>query len=389
MKIAYIGQKGIPAKIGGVEKHVEELAVKMAEKSHNVFVYARNNYNDKKLKEFKGVKIIYLPSISTKNLDAISHTFLATIHALFQNYDIIHFHSIGPSSLSFLIRLFKRKTKLVATYHCQDYFHQKWGFFAKSFLQFGEWMICKAPQKTIVVSNTLKSFLKNRYEKETTYIPNGFSISENFETDEIEKLDLQKNGYILSVNRLVKHKGIHYLIEAFKKLEDKNLSAGKKLVIVGEGFYTNEYVKKIKKMSEGRKIIIFTGVQTGKILNQLFSNAFLYVHSSQSEGLSISLLEAMGHGKTILSSDIPENVEAISNDGFYFENGNAEDLESKLEEILKKDADVLKEMGEKARVRANEKYDWNKIVDKTENLYTSLLLQKKYIDLTKTYERSM
>jgi len=377
MKIAFIGQKGIPAKIGGVEKHVEELAKRMVQKDHEVFVYARNNYTDKNLNNFEGVNIIHFPSIPTKHLDAIFHTFLSTLHALFQNYDVIHFHSIGPSSLSFLVRLFKRKTALVATCHCQDYFHQKWNWFAKLCLQFGEFMICKIPQKTIVVSNTLKSFLKNKYAKETIYIPNGFDIFETKEIDEIEKLGLRKNEYILSVNRLVKHKGIHYLIEAFKKLEDRNLAAGKKLVIVGEGSHTEKYVKYLKEIAAGRKSIIFLGVRTGKTLHQLFSNAFLYVQSSQSEGLSISLLEAMGHGKAILASDIPENIEAVSNTGSYFENGNVEDLTFKLSEILAKDPAILDEMGEKAKSRADEKYNWEKIINQTEAAYQNLLLQKK------------
>ena len=126
MKIAFIGQKGIPAKFGGVERHVEELATNLAQMGHEVFVYARKNYTDNNLKEYKGIKIILLPSIPSKHLDAISHTFLATIHSLFQNYDAIHFHSIGPTFLSFLVRIFGGETKLVATYHCQDYYHQKY-----------------------------------------------------------------------------------------------------------------------------------------------------------------------------------------------------------------------------------------------------------------------
>ncbi len=113
MKIAFIGQKGIPAIMGGVEKHVEELAVRLAALGHEVFVYVRHNYTYKNLQEFKGVKLIHLPSISTKHLDAISHTFLATLHALFCSYDIVHYQAIGPSFLSWIIKLFKRKTLLL------------------------------------------------------------------------------------------------------------------------------------------------------------------------------------------------------------------------------------------------------------------------------------
>jgi len=375
MKIAFIGQKGIPAKLGGVERHVEELAVKMAQKGHEVFVYARKNYTDNNLKEYKGVKIILLPSIGTKHLDAITHTFLATVHALFQKYDVIHFHSIGPNFWNFLVKIFGGKTKLVATYHCQDYYHQKWNWFARKSLQLGEWMTCKIPNKTIAVSKILNSFIKNEYKIDSVYIPNGYSISRTNRIDEIQKWGLEKNNYILSISRLIKHKGIHYLIEAFKNLEDQGMTAGKKLVIVGEGFHTDEYVKNLKKQAEGRNNIIFTGAQTSEALAQLFENAYLFVQPSQSEGLSITLLEAMGYGKGILVSDIPENMEPLNQTGFNFENGNASDLQEKLKKILSED-ELVKNEGFKSKKIAEDKFNWENIVSKTENLYKSLILNK-------------
>ena len=284
MKIAFIGQKGIPAKSGGVERHVEELSVKLAEKGHEVFVYARNNYTEKNINEYKKVKLVHLSSVSTKHLDAIIHTFLATIHAIFQKYDVIHYHSIGPSSLCFLIKIFKRKTTLIATYHCQDYFHKKWGFIAKAYLKFGEFVISKVPDKTIVVTNIIKSFVKNKYNCDAVVIPNGMNVKKINQFGKVkERWNLGKDEYILTVGRLIKHKGVHYLIEAYKKLEDNNLTQGKKLVVVGDGFYTDDYVEKLKQLAGGRENIIFTGDQQGEVLKELFSNAYLFVQSSESE----------------------------------------------------------------------------------------------------------
>ena len=375
MKIAFIGQKGIPAKFGGVERHVQELAINLAQMGHEVFVYARRNYTDNNLKEYRGVKIILLPSIPSKHLDAISHTLLATTHALFQKYDVVHFHSIGPTFLSFLVRFFGGKTKLVATYHCQDYYHQKWNWFARKCLQLGEWVTCKAPHQTIAVSKILTSFIKNEHETSPIYIPNGYSILRTSETKEIAKWGLEKNNYILSVSRLIKHKGIHYLISAFRDLEDRGLANGKKLVIVGDGFYTDNYVDYLKKLAQGRENIIFTGSQSGETLAELFENAYLFVQPSQSEGLSITLLEAMGYGKGILVSDIPENMEPISQTSFNFENGNAEDLAKKLESLLNHPEDVIKE-GMRAQVVAEDKFNWKNITQKVEALYLKLVSQK-------------
>ena len=280
MKIAFIGQKGIPAKSGGVENHVENLAVELAQKGHAVFVYVRNNYTDKNLMEYKGVKLIHLPSIPTKNLDAISHTFFAIVHAIFQKYDVVHFHSIGPNSLNFLIKIFKPKTALIATYHCQDYLHQKWGAFARAYLKLGEYMTCKITDKTIVVTKTLQKFVRDKFKKETVVIPSGVRVAKNANTNELEKWGLKENEYIISVSRLIRHKGIHYLIEAFKNLEDRNLTGGKKLVIVGDGFYTSDYVAELKKIAEVSKNIIFVGAQNGEALSQLFSHSYLFVQPS-------------------------------------------------------------------------------------------------------------
>jgi glycosyltransferase involved in cell wall biosynthesis len=165
MKIIMIGQKGIPSRGGGVEKHVEDLSTRLVNAGHEVLAYTRPSYTEKHLKEYKGVRLISLPSVKTKNLDAISHTFLACLHLIFRirKVDIVHFHAIGPSSLLLLIKIFRPGIKIVSTFHCQDYFHQKWGFFAKTYLKLGEYICCKFSDKTIAVSEELKKYAEKKY----------------------------------------------------------------------------------------------------------------------------------------------------------------------------------------------------------------------------------
>ena len=377
MKIAFIGQKGIPAKFGGVEKHVEELAAQMAKQGHQVFAYVRNNYTDKKLKEYRGVKLVHLSGISTKHLDAISHTFLATLHSLFQNYNIIHYQAIGPSSLSWIIKLLKRKTVLVSTFHCQDYYHQKWGWLARKYLHFSEYISCKIPDGVIAVSKTLHEHALKKYGVSAALIPNGSKANINLGSEALAKWNLKEKKYILFVGRLIKHKGVHYLIEAFKQMEDTSKVANNfKLVIVGDGFHTDDYVKYLKTISEKRNNIIFTGNQTGKILDQLFSHAYLFVQPSESEGLSIALLEAMGYGIAPLVSDIEENLEATGKARFSFETKNIQDLKSRLAYLLNRENEV-EMMGGKAKKRAEEKFSWESIARKTAQVYRELAISKK------------
>jgi len=372
MKIAFIGQKGIPAKSGGIERHVEEIAVRMAKQGHEVFVYVRNNYTPKELTLYKGVHLIHLPSISTKHLDAISHTFFASLHALISRYDVIHYHGIGPSILSFIPRFLKWKTPVVATFHCQDYYHQKWGAVARTALRLGEWMTCKVPNKTITVSKSLALLAKEKYDTETSIIPNGAVVSYCEKTNEISAWNLKDKKYILSQGRLIKHKGVHYLIEAFKQLEDTSKVPNNfKLVIVGDGFHTDDYVRYLHTISKGRENIIFTGSQTGEAMEQLFSHAYLFVQPSESEGMSLSLLEAMGHGLTPLVSDIKENVDVVEKDGFSFVSKSVGDLRDRLAYLISR-PDEVEKVGALAKQKIQDQFSWDSIAKKTVDLYKSI-----------------
>jgi glycosyltransferase involved in cell wall biosynthesis len=375
MKIAFIGQKGIPTRSGGVERHVEEIATRLASYGHEVFVYARPNYTDKGLAQYQGVNIISLPSIGTKNLDAISHTLLASLHALFKNYDVVHYQAIGPSSLCWIVRLLKRNTVVVSTFHCQDYFHQKWGIFAQLYLKISEWVACNAPHVTITVSKSLKKYADEKYRIDTKIIPNGAEVKNVSGSDLLAQYNLREKKYAVYIGRLVKHKGVHYLIEAFKQLEDTTkLPNGYKLVIVGDGAHTDEYVKYLKVISEGRENIIFTGSQTGKMLEQLFANAQIFVQPSESEGMSIALLEAMGYGVAPLVSDIKENTEVVANEGLIFKSKNIDDLKKHLAYLVNK-PDEAEKIGEKAQCRIEKEFSWDSIARKTEEIYFSQQLK--------------
>lgn len=366
MKIYFIGQKGIPSHSGGVEKHVEDLASCLVERGHKVFAYTRFNYTPKKLKQFQGVRLVGLPSIPTKHLDAISHTFLACLHLLFQRrVDVVHFHSIGPSFWIWLVRLLKPKTRIVATFHSRCYQHQKWGFLARLSLKWGEKMCVRYANRLIVVSRVLKDYVENNYSRKAYYIPNGVLPHSYLEPEKIkQKWGLEKGNYILNVSRLVKHKGIHYLIRAFKELD-----TDKKLVLVGEGAHTDSYVRQLKQEAGDDPRIIFTGVQFNSVLKEIYSNAFLFVQPSEAEGLSIALLEAMSYGLPVVASDIRENREALGEGGAFFKNKDHKDLVSKLEYFLA-DPEAVTWAGQNNRERALQKYGWDNIVTKTLKVYS-------------------
>ncbi|MFH0988069.1 MAG: glycosyltransferase family 4 protein [Parcubacteria group bacterium] len=374
MKIAFIGQKGIPMTFGGVEKHVERLAVGLADKGHQVFAYTRPWYTPGSKKSYLGVKLISLGSIKTKSLDTITHTFLATIDAMKRDYDIIHYHGVGPSLVAWIPKLFKPSTKVVITFHSIDRYHQKWGLIGRMALYVGERFSVYFSDETITVSKVLQMYCAEKLGADTIYIPNGVDIPELVAPSLIKKkFGLEKDGYILFLSRLVRHKGAHYLIDAYKQLK-----TSKKLVIAGASAFTEKYVASLKKLVGDNKNIIFTGsVQGGdKLWRELYSNAYLFAHPSESEGLPIVVLEAMSFGRTVLCSDIPENMEAIAGGhGFAFENMNCKDLKKKLEYLLSR-PELVKKVGERARDYVAKNYAWGDIVNSVEKVYEQVLARK-------------
>lgn len=381
MRIAMIGQKTLPfigGKGGGVERHVEELAVRLVEKGHSVFAYSRAYLMEEKFKKYKGVKIVYTPSIPTKNFDTITHVFFSTLHAIFQRYDVIHYHGVGPSTLAWLPRLFCRKTKVVVTFHSIDRFHKKWGWFARWYLGHGEWTALHYPHVTVVVSKSIQQYCRQMYGKEPVYIPNGTELHYTAEAHDnlIRSFGLAKGNYILTAARLIQHKGIHYLIEAYKKMEkmhgtdQKKWPGGqiRKLAIVGAPSYTDDYLKYLKKLAAGSSNIVFVGFQHGETLAQLFANAYLYVHPSEAEGLSITILEAMSYGTCVLVSNIPENLESIDHAGFTFQSKNVNDLYEMLVYLLDFPESV-KRHGEKGFSFIKKNFNWQDIVDDIEKVY--------------------
>ncbi|MEI7498636.1 MAG: glycosyltransferase family 4 protein [Candidatus Falkowbacteria bacterium] len=371
MRVIFIGQKGIPAISGGVERHVEDLAVRLVELGHEVIVYTRRNYTDQNLATYKGIHLISLPNIPTKHLDAISHTFLACLDSLRRKPDVVHFHSIGPSFLLWIVKLLNPRVTVISTFHTMCYHHQKWSPFARWSLRLGERVCCQLSDATIAISKSLTGYVKQKYGRTAHYLPNGVNVSRTDNSDQLKSFNLEPRGYFLTVSRLVKHKGLQYAIEAFKRID-----TDMKLVIVGDGAYTDDYVKHLHRMARKDSRIIFTGALSGEPLQQLYSHAYAFIQPSESEGLSISLLEAMAYERPVLVSDIPENLEALPKGEYVFKQKSILDLRAKMEWMLK-NSGLIKNSGQANRKHVLSEYSWNDIAAGVVKVYKQTITAKK------------
>lgn len=366
MKIAVIGQKGIPSRAGGVEIHVEEIMARMIDYDNTITVYCRESYCSEKYTSYRGIRIKYMKSLNSKHLDAITYTFLSTIDAIRNKNDIIHYHALGPTLLSFIPRLFG--IKVVSTCHGLDWQREKWGKFAKFALKLGEISSIKFPQEIIVVSKKLQRYYMKKYDKKTIYIPNGIENKKRLKPNIIKDVyGLKKDEYILFLARLVPEKGAHYLIDAFNEID-----TDKKLVIAGGSSHSNKYVNILKEKAKENKNIIFTGFVSGDTLDELFTNAYLYVLPSEIEGLPISLLEAMAYGQCCLVSDIEENLEVVENFAEVFKNKDVYDLKKKLSKLMK-DNEKVYNYKNKSSEFIKSKYNWDNVSKETYEVYKTII----------------
>ena len=368
-----IGHKFIPSRDGGVEVVVSNLAPHLAKIGYDVTCYNRTNKQFKELRksgplprEYEGVRLIWTPTVDRRGLAAMSSSIIATVMASFRRYDLIHFHTEGPCVLCGLPKLMGKK--VVVTIHGLDHMRQKWGRFASAYILRGEKAAVRHADSIIVLSEGVRKYFLETYGRETVLIPNGIDPAEVLPADEITKqFGLSSREYILFLGRLVPEKGIHYLIEAYQKLR-----TDKKLVIVGGTSDTNDYVRRLYDMAEGYPNIIFTGFQQGRVAEELYSNAYLYVLPSDLEGMPLTLLEAMNYGCCCVTSDIGECADVMDGCGFTFPRGNVDALRETLQDLCDhpEKADAHRE--EAKKVIAS-KYTWKDITAQTDELYRKLL----------------
>jgi glycosyltransferase involved in cell wall biosynthesis len=364
MRIAMVGQKGIPATYGGIERHVEEIGARLVERGHEVTVYTRLHYS--KLGGIhRGMRVKRLPSVNTKHLDTITHCALSTLDAIFGGYDVVHYHALGPSVFARWPKI--RGLKTVVTVHGLDWQRGKWGRSAAWFLRQCEKPAIHFPDRTIVVSKSLHDYFESHYGIETSIIPNGVNPGVDRPPNKIRRFGLDKGRYVLFVGRLVPEKGCHLLLEAFNRVKTEA-----QLVLAGGSSFSDGYVDTLNRLKNGNDRIQMLGYVYGDLLEELWSNAYCVVQPSLLEGLSISLLEALSHGKCILASDIPENLEVIEECAVTHRTQDVDDLAAKLQYLLD-EPDVVQRMAKGCRSYARERFGWSHVVDQTEAVYKEIV----------------
>lgn len=371
MRIAMVGHKRVPSREGGIEIVVEEIGARMAAQGHEVTCYNRGGHHvsgkeyevsSKKQKSYRGMCLRTVPTIDKKGLAAITASFFGAVCAGLGKYDVVHFHAEGPCMMLWIPKLLGKRC--VATIHGLDHQRGKWGKLARFTIMTGEKCAAKYADEIIVLSRGVQKYFKDTYDRETKLIPNGVNRPACVQTKEItDKYGLHKDEYILFLGRIVPEKGLTYLVEAYRQVK-----TDKKLVIAGGSSDTGGFYEQIKQQAEGDDRILFTGFVQGQMLEELYSNAYVYVLPSDLEGMPLSLLEAMSYGNCCLTSDIRECADVVEEHAVVFRHSDVGDLQSKLHSLCD-DEELVKRYKAEAAEYICGKYNWVEVVKETLRVY--------------------
>ena len=384
MKIAVVGAKGLPPKQGGVEHYCAEVYPRMVNKGHSVDLFARSSYTGTSWLEnydFEGVKVISLPDVRMRGVDAFVTSALGALSATGNQYDIIHFQALGPSLFTGLSRI-TTNAKIVVTCHGLDWQRAKWGNFSTGLIKMGEKTAVRCAHGIIAVSDALHNYFLQNYGRNAVYIPTAPASYAKSDPDFAygSKLGLERGKYMLFLCRLVPEKRPDLLVEAFRNLQPSNL----KLVLAGGVSNTKSFTSKLLNQIANDSNIVFAGELRGARLAEIVRGAGLFILPSDVEGLPMAMLEAMREGIPILASNIPPHQQLIAGGrGRLFEAGS---LESCIKELswATENSSYMATMAETAQNYVRGNYSWDYIAKETLELYKTLLDLPSEVDTKKS-----
>jgi glycosyltransferase involved in cell wall biosynthesis len=367
LRIAMLGTRGLPATYGGVEHHVEEVGQRLVARGHRVTVYSERGYHGSGASgEHLGMSVVQVPSVRSRSLEALAHSAFSTAAAMAAGHDVIHYHAVGPGVMAPVPRVLSRAV-VVQTIHGLDAERDKWGRGARAMLRTATGMSARVPDVTVAVSSALQDHYRTRFGRPCVHIANGTTPRARRDLDLVAaKHGLRAGGYVLFVGRLVPEKRPDLLLRAFARLR-----TDLRLVVVGGSCYTDGYVDELHALAARDDRVLMTGYAFGRELDELFSNAALFVQPSALEGLPLTLLEAIGSSLPVVASDIPPHREVVGRDRSGARVFPADDEAALAGTLASALADLPAERrgAEELAADVSGHYDWDRCADELERVY--------------------
>ncbi|MGI8989446.1 MAG: DUF1972 domain-containing protein [Bryobacteraceae bacterium] len=359
MRIAILGTRGIPAAYGGFETFAEELSIRLAQRGHAVTVYCRDRHD---CRRYRGVALVYLPTIRHKYLDTLAHTFVSTLWLLTHRADVALYCNAANAIFTIAPRLLGIPVAL--NVDGIERRRKKWNLLAKSWYLISEFLATILPSAIVSDAETIERYYLERYRKPSTFIPYGADLEVARADEALQRLGLDKRRYFLYVSRLEPENHALEVREAFESVE-----TDLKLAIVGDAPYATEYIGRVRDTRDPR--VVVPGAIYGQGYRELGTFCFAYIQATEVGGTHPALLEAMGRGALVLYRNNPENNEVCGSAGIPFE--GREDLADKIRFVLAMPEEERETYRRRAIERVQERYSWDAVTSRYERLFDSLV----------------
>jgi glycosyltransferase involved in cell wall biosynthesis len=352
---------------GGTSRVVENLILQLKDK-YDITIYCYKNVLAKD--HIEGVKVVQFKPLASGSLGSMLYFLLSALHILFfAKADIINAHK---TDCAIFIPLLRLRFKVIATSHEAPYKRDKWNAFQKFYFHMAEWFFIKTANVCTCISEPLSKYYKEKYGKDVHFIPNGINITApaDYDYKRAESFippgaSLYKPFILFSARRLMSTKGCHTMLEALQLINYKG-----QIFITGE-LEESPYLAKLKKLSANLNVFFLGYVDPLNALLALVDRSTLFVFPSETEGMSIMLLEVASAGKPIIASDIPENKQVFSNNEvLYFKTSDAECLAKKIAIALHEEK-KMETIGQSARQKVYSSYLWRDVANAYDQIFRS------------------
>jgi len=362
MRIVILGTRGIPASYGGFETFAEHLSTRLVARGHEVTVYGRAHYVSPRELEYHGVRLKVLPTIRHKYFDTVVHSFLSAAHAVSYRFDAALICNAANAPFAPILRL--TGTPVAINVDGLEHKRKKWGWLGRRYYLAAERLATILPNVMVTDAQVIQDYYLARYNAPSRMIAYGSEVERRPDRSAVRRWRAEPNRYVLYVSRLEPENNAHLVIEAFKKVR-----TAYRLLIVGDAPYAHDYITDLKARARGDKRIVFTGFVFGQDYRALQQNAYCYVHATEVGGTHPALLEAMGYGNCVLTLAAPENIEVVGDAGITYT--DEFDLAEKLQRVLR-DGSLVQSYRNRAQVRVQRYYDWDRVVDQYERLFAEM-----------------
>ena len=364
MNLAILGTRGIPASYGGFETFAEELSARLALRGHRVTVYCRPHGVAFRPQGdvYRGVRLVFLPTIRHKYLDTVVHTFLSLLHVAGRDEQAVLICNAANSLFSWIPRVTGQKTLM--NVDGLERRRRKWNVLGRAWYAMSEWLSTFLPTAIVTDARTIQTYYRERFGKVSSIIPYGAVAPAVEGSAEVEKLNLNPGGYALYVSRLEPENNALLVVRAFEKTRTRA-----QLAVVGDAPYARGYIAQVRSTRDPR--IVFTGAVYGQGYRELLANALCSIHATEVGGTHPALVEAMAAGCAVLYLDTAENREVAGAAGMAFPHSE-EALAAAIDGLLE-DEGERRRLGTAAAARARECYDWEKVTDQYERLLADLV----------------